>query len=146
MPNAAKIACFIALCALMPSASAATPQEDYMNLITEYVHRMNNIYDGTWAYTSGPGTLSMTSAGTASLFVAEDYLYGARFGVRVGREPFSPPLKRALDWWERGGDINVGVAAWWGYTLYGIERVGLASGFKYFGKHDWYRVLAARAA
>jgi hypothetical protein len=51
MPNAAKIACFIALCALMPSASAATPQEDYMNLITDYVHRLNNIYDGTWAYT-----------------------------------------------------------------------------------------------
>ena len=84
----------------------------------------------------------MTAAGTASLFVAEDYLYHARFGIRVGREPFSPPLQRALDWWEREADFESPTTAWWGYTLYGIERVGLASGFKYFGKHDWYRELA----
>ena len=49
-----------------------------------------------------------------------------------------PPLARGLQWLEQGDhSLNYG-GGWPGYTLYGIERVGLASGFKYFGKHDWY--------
>jgi hypothetical protein len=98
--------------------------------------------DGTWGYVTGPGSVSMTAAGTASMFVADDYLNGNKFGLRVGREPFSPPLKKALDWWEKDGSYDLPVAAFWGYTLYGIERVGLASGFKYLGKRDWYREMA----
>ena len=102
--------------------------------------------DGMWTYRTqgiaGQGTVSMTAAGTASLFVVEDYLYSQRFGARVGREPFSPQLKKALDWWESGEERVI--TGWWGYTLYGIERVGLASGFKYFGKQDWYRELAGQ--
>ena len=31
-----------------------------------------------------------------------------------------------------------------GYSLYGIERAALATGFRYFGPHDWYRELGAR--
>jgi hypothetical protein len=56
-------------------------------------------------------------------------------------------MQKGLDWFERG-DNAVGVrdgGGVWGYTLYGVERVGLASGFKYFGRHDWYRVLAREA-
>ena len=88
--------------------------------------------NGMWGYTNGNGTVSMTAAGTASLFVAEDYLYYARFGARVGREPFSPQLQLALNWWERGGFKTGGEGirqggGWWGYAMYGIERVGLAA-------------------
>lgn len=99
--------------------------------------------DGTWGYAGpGGGSASMTAGGTASLFVAEDYLYRATQGLQVGREPFSEPLKRALDWWgQRDQSVSI-TSGWWGYTLYGIERVGLASGFKHLGSHDWYRELA----
>jgi hypothetical protein len=100
--------------------------------------------EGTWGYT-GPakgGTQSMTAAGTASLLVTHDYRYYNTHGIRVGRDPYSAALKRSLDWWAQASRaINV-QSGHWGYTLYGIERVGLASGFKHLGPHDWYRELA----
>ena len=100
--------------------------------------------NGQWGYRHGGenGTLSMTAAGTASLFVAQEYLDRARYGAKVGRDPFSPSLARALRWFETGDNAVTLYGGWPGYTLYGIERVGLASGFKYFGTHDWYRELA----
>ena len=100
--------------------------------------------DGGWDYKQGNPTLSMTLAGTASLFVCHDYLESVQFAGNVGRPPFSPALAKALAWLERGDRIldNGGN---WGYTLYGVERVGLASGFKFFGKHDWYRERAREA-
>ena len=103
----------------------------------------NQCPDGEWAYPAGgadSGRLSMTVAGIASLFVTHDYLDAPSFGSVVGRNPFTPALARGLAWLETGNNVlpqNVQ-----GYTLYGIERVGLASGFKYFGSHDWYRELA----
>jgi hypothetical protein len=100
--------------------------------------------DGQWNYTeSKGGRVSMTAAGLASLFVTHDWLDAPKYGRVVGREPFAPALQRGLDWLEQGDNAVTLMSGYTGYTLYGIERVGLASGFKYFGKHDWYRELAA---
>src|SRR5438045_8203476 len=85
----------------------------------------------------------MTCAGLASMFVAHGYLEPARFTGNVGREPFIPAITKGLKWLESADnsiDLDHG-----GYNLYGLERVGLASGFKYLGSHDWYRELAAQA-
>ncbi|QOV92157.1 DUF4159 domain-containing protein [Humisphaera borealis] len=104
------------------------------------------IPDGQWGYVesgSGTGRLTMTCAGLASLFVAHEYLEPPTTSGTVGREPFSPALRKGLEWFERGDNsVKVRNGNWWGYSLYGIERVGLASGFKHFGAHDWYRELA----
>jgi hypothetical protein len=108
--------------------------------------------DGNWSYEPGmqDGYLAMTCAGLASLLVTHDYLEPAEMGgggVGVGRDPYSPPVRRALDWFERGHDAmlikpsgNMYDRAT--YTLFGLERVGLASGFKHFGANDWYKLIA----
>ena len=103
--------------------------------------------NGQWGYGPGrpaSGTISMSCAGVASLFVTHDWLDAPKFGASVGRDPFSPALKKGLDWFEQGNNsVNIN-GGWWGYTIYGVERVGLASGFKFFGQHDWYRELATQ--
>ena len=53
---------------------------------------------------AGGGTLSMTVAGLASLFVTHDYLDAPLLGSAVGREPFSKPLSRGLAWLETGNN------------------------------------------
>ncbi|MCY2953124.1 MAG: DUF4159 domain-containing protein, partial [Planctomycetota bacterium] len=101
---------------------------------------------GQWDYTTntqGAGRLSMTAAGLTSLFVTHDYLDAPLFGKEVGRPPFSKSLAAGLDYLETADNcLDIGTR-YPGYTLYGLERVGLASGFKYFGSHDWYPELAA---
>ena len=99
--------------------------------------------DGSWDYTGYGrgvnGRLSMSLAGCASLFVTHDWLDAPKIGAAVGRDPFSKPLAKGLAYLETG-DNSVNING--GYTLYGLERVGLASGFKFFGDHEWYRELA----
>ncbi len=101
------------------------------------------IGDGTWGYSEGAGSsLTMTCAGVASLLVARDYLDSA-----AGTRPApSRSIDAGLAWLDAGDNsvntLHNGGMGGVGYGLYGLERVGLASGFKYFGKHDWYSELA----
>ena len=101
------------------------------------------LQDGSWDYggfgRGGNGRLSMSLAGCASLFVTHDWLDAPKIGAQVGREPFSKALAKGLAYLETG-DHSLNING--GYTLYGLERVGLASGFKFFGNHEWYRELA----
>lgn len=107
----------------------------------------NQAENGQWGYGHGDssGTLSMTCAGLASLFVAHDSLsVNDENAYAVGRPPFPPALAKGMEWFETGDNaITQTNGGWLGYTLYGIERVGLASGMKFFGRHDWYRELAS---
>jgi len=105
--------------------------------------------DGEWTYRSDQTnpSRSMTLAGIASLFVAQDYLDAQEYGEQVGRPPFSPALGKALSWLETDDNSVIALPQssdyYTYYTLYGLERTGLASGFKFYGAHDWYRELAA---
>ena len=123
--------------------------------------------DGGWSYNGAPRvagdaknpiyyptTLSITSAGVASLYITLDALH-ANDGVRCNGNVSSPridaglafladglpylldkkpypadPVKRAAIEGNTGGGRY--------YTLYGVERIGVASGFKLLGDLDWY--------
>ena len=104
---------------------------------------------GEWEYNGKgrQGYYAMTVAGIASLLVVHDYLDGPSLGAGTGRQPYSQPLQRGLAWLEQGDRaVRFGHGAepqYVGYNLFGLARVGLASGFKYFGTHDWYRELAS---
>ena len=104
------------------------------------------VSSGGWAYGEGaqqPGTLSMTAAGVNMLFVANEQLSALRPDTQLARPPFSPSLQLGLDWLAKGDNAVTLTGNFPYYTLYGMERAGLASGFKMFGQHDWFRELAA---
>jgi len=105
--------------------------------------------DGGWSYRGdGGSTATMTTAGLATMFVCYDNLLADGF-VKCDQGPRAQavlkPLNRALEWMDRffsqgqRGPRGIGDQF---YLLYGIERIGLASGYKYFGKADWYKLGA----
>lgn len=104
---------------------------------------------GEWTYHAHDpaGYYAMTTAGTASLLVTHDYLDVPLLKGAIGREPYSNSLMAAMAWLDHGSNsvsIPNANTHYVGYDLFGIERVGLASGYKYFGSHDWYRELAGK--
>jgi len=83
---------------------------------------------------------TMTTAGLASLYVCLDNLYGSRYvACRGNREADIAPIAKGLEWLEKRFAGAVKGGGHWHYFLYCMERVGLASGKKYFGTSDWYR-------
>ena len=77
----------------------------------------------------------MTAAGIATLFITQDYTAPDNAAACRGGTP-TPNIDQGLAWMDKNiedvmkkGDC---------YTLYGIERIGVASGRKYFGSLDWY--------
>ncbi len=120
--------------------------------------------DGSWPYGETDrrvsrqfpdGYGSMTAAGLASIYITSDALNaGSGCPCRGGR---SRPTMRheidrrtdaALDWLDKHFEVNRNPAGGsiFGrrvhYWLYSVERAGSASGYKYFGGHDWFREAA----
>jgi hypothetical protein len=101
---------------------------------------------GGWNYTGPDWTPTMTCAGVATLCVAAEYREQAITQARKGesRPIFSKAVDRGLavlakdDTILKTGNHN-------GYGLYTVERAALATGFRWFGDHDWYRELGATA-
>ena len=95
--------------------------------------------DGGWCYQArGRSTGSMTAAGLATLFVVLDRVYGSRPREAVD---LIASIEQGLDWLGReySPQNSHGDRRWLYYYLYGVERVGRASGYKYFRNKDWFR-------
>ncbi len=90
--------------------------------------------DGGWCYQGhGTSTRSMTTAGLATLYIADQYLHPYLLDVH---RPNSA-IQRGLSWLTKHIHTKGNL-----YYLYGLERVGLASGLRFIGGHNWYRMGA----
>ncbi len=126
------------------AADAGLPvPETYWEAVAEHWIRVQNT-DGGWGYEQGDTQSrgSMTAAGLAALFVVLDQRYAAQPREAVG---LLTAIELGLDWFGREytpenprGDVG-----WTYYYLYGVERVGAASGYKAFRNKEWFRSGAA---
>jgi len=95
---------------------------------------------------------SMTAAAVASLFVIREKLCPGtgcpcRNGrsLRKGREAeIDAAIERGIEWLKKNfvTDTNPGRGGSCEFWFFSSERVGLASGLKYFGTHNWYAEMA----
>jgi hypothetical protein len=94
---------------------------------------------GGWTYRprEGKPTPSMTAAGIATLFITQDQLH-AGDSLECKGNVFNPAIERGLKWIIEQFD-TISTSEHRFYTLYGIERIGVASGYKYFGNINWYQ-------
>ncbi len=112
--------------------------------------------DGGWGYhppfssTNNQGwkqrpLASMTVAGVASMFVCMDAMMQEKY-INCKGGDLPPTIVKGLQWLDRHfadtmvGRGNICHHHYFGYYLYGVERVGRACGYKYFGKQDWYKL------
>ncbi|HSZ56856.1 MAG TPA: DUF4159 domain-containing protein [Tepidisphaeraceae bacterium] len=95
--------------------------------------------DGGWRYDHAPRhhvNPAMTAAGIATLFITQDFTLPDKWSICTGSAP-NPSIERGLAWMDGHIDKIVNTPDY--YTLYGIERIGVASGHKYFGTTDWFQ-------
>ncbi len=117
--------------------SGAEVPADYWKRAQEIWEKMQDP-DGGWRYDHAANRAvnpAMTAAGIATLFITQDFTQSDRWGVCTGAAP-NPAIERGLAWMDQHIDKVVSTQDY--YTLYGIERIGVASGHKYFGTTDWY--------
>ncbi len=107
----------------------------------ELAWQRHQLEDGSWSYVFGaegqPGTgkMTMTLAGVATLFITQDYVH-ASDGLACKGNMSDPRIQAGVKWIDEHWDSGVGG----NYGLYAFERVAMASGYKYFGSHDWYKI------
>ncbi len=106
--------------------------------------------DGAWGYRGKSGVRgSMTVAAIASLYICglrlheggpHEFVDGAY--PDCGRYTQNVVLAKGLEWMAKHFTVTSNPGSgntWHHYYLYGMERVGMVSGKRNFGLHDWYR-------
>ena len=130
-------------------ADQEIPEAYWQLILKHWIDCQNS--DGGWGYTRDGSTATMTAGGIATLFVCFDQLYADQF-LRCNVSSHSDrPIRAGLKWMDE--NFGAAVGSFQGglmghgdllYFLYGVERVGLASGFKYFGTQNWYKLGAMK--
>jgi hypothetical protein len=96
--------------------------------------------EGGWDYRGVGNKPTMTAAGIASMYVCVDNLYSQTFVKKPAR---AQDFKALMVIQKAVNRLDKNFKSWGGghgnYYMYGIERVGLACGYKYFNGRDWYK-------
>ncbi|MGD0093029.1 MAG: DUF4159 domain-containing protein [Planctomycetota bacterium] len=106
-----------------------------------YVLAGQNKLDGSWSYRipADAGYGSMTAAGITSLFIINEQAY--KESAVCGGVPEDWRLQKALAWLGENFAVNTNPrhGSFHYYYLYAMERIGVLTGQKFIGGHDWYR-------
>ena len=109
------------------------PKLDYWQRCDTHWRKSQNS-DGGWGYMKGSAsTRAMTAAGLASLFIVDLYIHN---GVHLNPH-HDVNIQNGLTWLAKHFKTSGNM-----YYLYGVERVGLASGLRKLGRLNWYRAGA----
>jgi hypothetical protein len=119
---------------------------DYWRTVDQ-AWRAAQLSNGGWPYTtqgrgemSGP-RLSMTAAGVATLYITENYLQreaGLECRNTFTDTAIDSGMNYIVDHIDELDESSTSDC----YTLYGLERIGAASGERFFKTLDWYRLGA----
>jgi len=128
------------------SAAAEVPQAHWEKVARHWL--THQAEDGSWSYQGRQGgSVTMTTAGVNTLYVilSQDFArrepaYQLWRGVPP-RGTLQARIDEAIQAAERGfawlAERNILTGG--GYQLFGLERLGVASGRKFVGETDWYR-------
>lgn len=128
------------------AAQAGVEVPDAYWLLVEKAWIENQDPSGGWTYqapsqTDHPLTPNMTASAVATLFITQDYLH-ANEGIGCRGNIRNPAIEKGIKWLsENFTRIATDEKLPRNYpynTLYGIERVGVASGYKYIADKDWF--------
>lgn len=100
--------------------------------------------DSGWKYNDdGPVSPNMSLAGLATLFITQDYLLRTQRWEPCKGGISNDAIDNGLLYVDKHASaVLSGNNDWPYYGIYGVERVGVASGRKYFGTLDWYQAGA----
>ena len=100
--------------------------------------------DNGWTYSANTtpeveSTKTMTAAGVASLYILMDKVYAPRMTPGKPRPPTKvfQSADSGMDWLAQRLTPEFTAD---GYLAFGIQRIAAASGHKYIGQHDWFRL------
>lgn len=144
----------IAILALQQAVSCGVELKPEVFLKSQQYYLDKQRPEGGWNYSregrdrggDHPSYGSMTAAGVANLFLIRDLLDPAvgcpckgnrSQGSRNGK--VEAALARGIKWLGENFTLdNPQCGRFVSYWMYSVERVGIATGFKYLGTHNWY--------
>jgi hypothetical protein len=119
----------------LSEAGGSVPASYWRTVAAAWKKAQDN--DGGWDYKTGrQSTASMTAAGIATLYITQDFLLASSSWNNCAPHPPDAHIAAGLAWMDR--HIAMALSGNNTYTMYGVERIGLSSGRKYFGSVPWF--------